>query len=181
MTGGPLAGPASAYPMLRTPALICFSGPKDVFPPAPVGAVPAPVAAGPAAGEQAATEATEADATVAAKARENALLLSTTRTVDIHQPCPRPSGDAVGVRHLASQCRGELGPGADGELGEDPVQVRAHRPVRQVQPLADLPVGQALGGQLGDAQLVRGELVAGVRAATGARLTGGAQFRSGPF
>src|SRR5882757_5411739 len=108
MTGGPLAGPASAYPMLSTPALICFSGPRDVFFPAPdgaepVAAVPAPVAAGPApvAGAQAATEATEADATVAAKARENALLLSTTRTLGLQRPCRRPSGDADCVRHLA--------------------------------------------------------------------------------
>jgi len=27
------AGPASAYPMFRTPASTCFSGPKDVFVP----------------------------------------------------------------------------------------------------------------------------------------------------
>src|SRR5580658_6954157 len=32
-TGGPLAGPASAYPTLRRPASICFSGPNDVFVP----------------------------------------------------------------------------------------------------------------------------------------------------
>jgi hypothetical protein len=68
MTGGPVAGPASAYPIFRTPASICFSAPNDVFAP------PAGGAAG--VGAQAATDATEADATVAAKARENALLLS---------------------------------------------------------------------------------------------------------
>jgi hypothetical protein len=33
MTAGPFAGPASAYPTFRTPALICFSGPNDVFVP----------------------------------------------------------------------------------------------------------------------------------------------------
>ncbi len=33
MTGGPLAGPASAYPTFRTPASICFSEAKDVFVP----------------------------------------------------------------------------------------------------------------------------------------------------
>src|SRR5262245_38375492 len=33
MTGGPSAGPASAYAMLRRPALICFSGPNDAFTP----------------------------------------------------------------------------------------------------------------------------------------------------
>src|SRR3989442_10472895 len=29
-TGGPPAGPASAYPTLRTPASICFTGPKTL-------------------------------------------------------------------------------------------------------------------------------------------------------
>src|SRR5580698_7390642 len=33
MTGGPSAGPASAYPTLRRPASICFSGPNEVFVP----------------------------------------------------------------------------------------------------------------------------------------------------
>src|SRR5712691_11994156 len=33
MTAGPSLGPASAYPTFRTPASICFSGPKDVFVP----------------------------------------------------------------------------------------------------------------------------------------------------
>src|SRR5215472_6881212 len=33
MTTGPLVGPASAYPTLRTPASICLSGAKDVFVP----------------------------------------------------------------------------------------------------------------------------------------------------
>src|SRR5436309_665912 len=33
MTGGPSAGPASAYETFRTPASICFSGPNDVWAP----------------------------------------------------------------------------------------------------------------------------------------------------
>src|ERR1700722_17817062 len=33
MTTGPLAGPASAYPILRTPASICLSVPDDVVAP----------------------------------------------------------------------------------------------------------------------------------------------------
>src|SRR6266852_2247727 len=33
MTAGPSVGPASSYPIFRTPALICFSKPKDVFVP----------------------------------------------------------------------------------------------------------------------------------------------------
>src|SRR4051812_20232704 len=32
MTTGPPAGPTSAYPTSRTPALICFNGPNDVLP-----------------------------------------------------------------------------------------------------------------------------------------------------
>src|SRR5438105_11328021 len=37
MTAGPAAGPASAYPTLRTPASICFSEPNDVFVPGLIG------------------------------------------------------------------------------------------------------------------------------------------------
>src|SRR6266404_4352331 len=33
ITGGPLAGPASAYPTFRSPASICFSELNDVFVP----------------------------------------------------------------------------------------------------------------------------------------------------
>src|ERR1700722_16849246 len=33
MTTGPLAGPSSAYPMLRTPVMTCFRGPNDVLVP----------------------------------------------------------------------------------------------------------------------------------------------------
>src|SRR4051794_22462866 len=32
-TAGPSAGPASAYPILRTPAVTCFSGPKEAVEP----------------------------------------------------------------------------------------------------------------------------------------------------
>ena len=63
------------------------------------------------------------------------------------------------------QDRRQLGPGGDAELGEDPVEVGAHGAMGQVEPLADLAVGQALGRELRDVQLVRGQLVAGVRTA----------------
>src|SRR5215469_6588211 len=33
ITGRPFGSPASTYPTLSTPALICFAGPKDVFVP----------------------------------------------------------------------------------------------------------------------------------------------------
>src|SRR5260221_13910172 len=39
MTGEPLAGPASAYPTLRTPASICFSELNDVFVPGLIGLI----------------------------------------------------------------------------------------------------------------------------------------------
>ena len=39
MTGGPLAGPASAYPTFRRPASICFSEPNDVFVPGLIGLI----------------------------------------------------------------------------------------------------------------------------------------------
>src|SRR6478735_7596848 len=41
MTTGPSAGPASAYPTLRTPALICFNGPNEVFVPGLIAGAPA--------------------------------------------------------------------------------------------------------------------------------------------
>src|ERR1700693_5808716 len=39
MTGGPLAGPASAYPTFRSPASICFRGANDVFVPGLIGPI----------------------------------------------------------------------------------------------------------------------------------------------
>src|SRR5207248_4329804 len=39
MTGGPLAGPASAYPTFRSPASICFSEANDVFVPGLIGLI----------------------------------------------------------------------------------------------------------------------------------------------
>src|SRR4051794_18236810 len=104
MTGEPSTGPASAYPMFRTPASICFSGPNELVVRAPVGAE---AAVEPAPDEHAATDATEAVANPVAKARENALLLSTQIPVQPwHRNCryltasPHLSHDAVRVRHL---------------------------------------------------------------------------------
>src|SRR5690242_20706715 len=54
----------------------------------------------------------------------------------------------------------ELGARGDPELREDLVQVGADRPMRQEQALADLAVREPLGGELGDLQLLRGQLVA---------------------
>jgi hypothetical protein len=49
---------------------------------------------------------------------------------------------------------GGLGPGGDPEPGEQVVRVRADGAVRQEQLLADLPVGQPTGGELGDLQFL---------------------------
>ncbi len=53
--------------------------------------------------------------------------------------------------------------GGDTELGIDAVEMRPDRAVRQKQPLADLPVRQPAGCELGDLELLRGEAVARFR------------------
>src|SRR5882757_7880226 len=53
----------------------------------------------------------------------------------------------------------------DPELRKDPIQVRSDRAMREEQPLADLPVRQALGGQLCDLQLLCCEPVPRIRCA----------------
>ncbi len=78
-----------------------------------------------------------------------------------------PSGQLrCGERREAAD-RAELSSEGDPELGEDAVQVRADRPVGQVQPLRDVPVREPLGGELGDLQLLGGQLVAGCRSRAG--------------
>src|ERR1700754_1717219 len=61
------------------------------------------------------------------------------------------------------------------------MQVGAHCAVGQVEALADLAVGQTVGRKLGDVQLVRGQLVAGVRTAPRAALACRAQLVAGTF
>jgi hypothetical protein len=48
---------------------------------------------------------------------------------------------------------GELLPGGDVELAEDVAQVGLHSGQADEERLGDLPVGQALGGELGNAPL----------------------------
>src|SRR5258707_4043378 len=86
-----------------------------------------------------------------------------------------PDGRLAGEAYHDAQLR----PGRDAQLGEDAVQVRADGAVRQVQPLPDLPVGQPLGRQLRDLQLVRCQLVTSVRVAAPAGLPCGAQLPAG--
>jgi hypothetical protein len=56
----------------------------------------------------------------------------------------------------------QLRPRPDAELGERPVEMRAHGTVRQVQVFPDLPVGQPPFGQLGDLQLLSRQLRPGI-------------------
>src|SRR5262249_46544556 len=61
---------------------------------------------------------------------------------------------------------GELGAGGDVKLGENVREMGLHGPARDVQPLADLGVGQSLGDQVDHSLLAGGEaLPAALRAA----------------
>src|SRR5262245_19478623 len=64
----------------------------------------------------------------------------------------------------------------DAELREEPVQVRAHRPVGEIEPLADLAVREALGRQLRDLELLRAQLGPRLGNAAARTLAGGAQL-----
>ena len=57
--------------------------------------------------------------------------------------------------------------------------MRFDRPVREVEPLPDLTVGQPLGGHLHDLKFLRGELLQRVRRFLLARLAGGPEFLPG--
>jgi hypothetical protein len=65
------------------------------------------------------------------------------------------------------------------KLREDPVEMVTNRAVRYAQVLADFTVGQPVGCQAGDLELLRGQLFPGLRPAMPARLTGGAEFVPG--
>src|SRR3954447_26194921 len=76
------------------------------------------------------------------------------------------------------QSDAQLGPRGDPQLWESAVQVRADGAMREVEPLPDLAVREALCRELGDLQLLCGQLVARLRDATPASLAGGAQLAS---
>jgi hypothetical protein len=65
-------------------------------------------------------------------------------------------GDERGRRQRSAQ----FSAGGDPELREHPVQVGADRAMREVQPLADLAVRQALCRKLSDLQFLCGQLIA---------------------
>src|SRR5689334_6595021 len=88
-------------------------------------------------------------------------------------PVARSEGRAKGGAQLRSR--------GDPQFGEDPVEVGADGPVREVQPLADLLVGQPLGGHLDDLELLRRELVPGLAVPAAAGLPGGPQLLARPL
>ena len=69
--------------------------------------------------------------------------------------------DACGAA-AGEGCR-QLPPRGDSELPEDVTQVGSDRSVREVELLTDLSVRQPLGGHARDLELLRGELIAGLR------------------
>ena len=82
---------------------------------------------------------------------------------------------------LAGQDGCQLRSRSDAELREDPVQVEADRPMREEELLADVAVGQAVGGKLGDLELLWGELIECIGGSGPARLARGAQLDAGPL
>src|SRR5882724_8051436 len=76
------------------------------------------------------------------------------------------------------QCSAELGARGDPELREHLVQVAADRSVRQKQALSDFAVREALGRELGDLQLLGGQLIARLGSPPQASLAGCSQLAS---
>jgi hypothetical protein len=68
----------------------------------------------------------------------------------------------------------ELGAAGDAEFGVDAVEVGFDGAVGEVEALADVAVGQALGGELDDLEFLGGELVDGGGGAAAAGFAGGA-------
>src|SRR5262245_691110 len=75
----------------------------------------------------------------------------------------------------------QLGACRNAELGEDVVEVRPDRAMGEEELLADLAVGEALGGELGDLQFLGCEPVPPVRLMLLAALPGGAQLLARAF
>ena len=83
------------------------------------------------------------------------------------------------ARREGREGRAELTAAGDPELGKDAVQVSADCPVRQIQPLCDVPVREPSGGELGDLKLLGGQLVAGGEVAPAARFPGRPELPAG--
>src|SRR5262249_9119933 len=81
----------------------------------------------------------------------------------------------------AGQDASKLDARGDAELGVDLAQVILDRFRADEQPRADLDVGQAFSGQLGDLGLLGGQLTTGLGGALAGGLACGQQFAAGPF
>src|ERR687896_2520932 len=96
---------------------------------------------------------------------------------ELPQPCDA-SGRGVKVGSFAAALLGcrrgerrlELTARRDSQLREYAVEVRADGAVGQVEPLAYLAVGEPFRGKVGDLELLGGQLIAGRRIPTPARL-----------
>src|ERR1700750_948313 len=87
-----------------------------------------------------------------------------------------PAWDAVRRPGLLAKDLGELNSGGDAEFRVDAVQVELDGAVGEVETLADLTVGEALGGELDDLEFLRRQLVDGVGGAVAAAVSRGAQL-----
>src|SRR3954462_15145394 len=100
---------------------------------------------------------------------------------------PRRSPDRLRGLTASSRARGvfqrvpQLRPRGDAELREEPVQVRLHRSVREIEALTDLPIREALCGELGDLKPLRRQLRPAARNASANGLAGGTQFPASPL
>src|SRR5262245_6480379 len=87
---------------------------------------------------------------------------------------------------MGSRCRiagygadgGQARSGGDSDLGKDPLQMVADGPVRQIEPRPDDLVRMPLGSELGDVQLLRGQVLPNLRGPTKACLARCSQFFS---
>ncbi len=82
-----------------------------------------------------------------------------------------------GLWLLLRDRRVQLAAGRDAQFWEDPVQMGADGPVRNVELLADLAVGHAVGGHPRDLQFLRRQLIPGPRVPAAARFAGGPEFQ----
>ena len=82
-----------------------------------------------------------------------------------------PARDAVRRPGLLAKDLGELNPGGDAELGVDAIEVELDGAVGEIEALADLAVGEALGGEPDDLEFLRRQLVDGVRGAMAAAVS----------
>src|SRR6266545_7729211 len=69
----------------------------------------------------------------------------------------------------------------DAQLREEPIEVRFHGPVREIELLADLPVREALGRKLSDLELMGRQLSPAFRPAAANSFARGTQLSASPL